>query len=448
MRKVKRMIAAALALVMAAGMTACSGSAAPAPAAAAPAEGGKKIQPVEIEFWHALPESQGGTIITEICDEFSKTNEYGITVKDVYCADFYQGIARDLQASVAAGVLPGVTMIGYQFLNYFDENFPQITNISKFIEDHPEEKAWLDENFTERTLELTRSNNDNILGLPYCASQAVLYYNKDMFREAGLDPDNPPKTIDEMYEAAKAITEKTGEYGIYLGYPLDTWIQESMCLSNGGEMYKMEDGKCVPTFNSPEHVEVWSKFQDFYTNGYSTPMTFEEGCSAFISGKFGMTLNTCARINMFSTNATFDLGTCEFPVFNPDLPLRSCVAGNMVGIIAEDENKQLAAWEFIKYLFSVDNAAKIVMKTGYVPTVKDLEERSPELKESFEHNEYIKPAINTFNNNANRWTSWPGANGLQVSQILIDMKDEIITTDVDVETLLNETADKVYDLLN
>lgn len=467
MKRIEKLVSFLLAVAMLLAMVACTApdvnstpatEAAPAEAAtpaaeAAPAAEEAKpekvmIEPVEIEFWHALPESQGGTLITDICKEFSETNEYGITVKDVFCADFYAGIARDLQAAIAAGIYPGVTMIGYQYLNYFDQNFPQITSVSQLLEKYPEENAWVEENFTDRTLALTKSLKGNIVGLPYCASQAILYYNKDMFRTAGLDPENPPKTVDEMYDAAMAITKATGEYGIYLGYPLDTFVQETMLRSNGGSLYEMDGDKLKVTFNSPEGVEVWSKFQKFYTDKLSVPMTFEEGMSAFIAGKFGMTLNTCARINMISTNAAFDLGTTKFPSFSPDKELKSCVAGNMIAVIAENENKERAAWEFVKYLFSVENAAAIVMKTGYVPTVKDLESRSPELVESFKNNPYIQPALDSFGTSAISWTSWPGENGLQVSQVLIDMKDEIITSDVDVKTLLDKTAATIEGMLN
>lgn len=405
-------------------------------------------QPVTIEFWHALTQTQGGPLIKKIVENFNATNNKGITVTEKFCADFYLGIARDLQAAVAAGIYPGVSMVGYQYLNYFAENFPQMTSIDEIQKKFPADVSWIQDTFESRTLDLTLANNGKVMGLPYCASQAMLYINNDIFRAAGLDPSKPPRTWDEVYQAAVQIQKKTGIYGIYLGYPLDTFINDTMLLSNGVKMYKLDDkGVATATFNTPEAVEVWKKFQQFYTSGASINMGFEEASSAFCAGKFGMNLNTCARLNQFSKTAKFELSTTTYPIFDEKKELKSCVAGNFLAVIAENDLKKKAAWEFIKYMFSPDNAANIVIATGYVPVVKNLSEKSTLMKTHLENTPLLRPALTTFQKNAVSWTSWPGANGLQVSQILIDMKDAISNQKSDVTAALANAEKKVNGLL-
>lgn len=404
--------------------------------------------PISIEFWHCLGESQGGPILAELAAEYNANNKLNATVTTKYCADMYLGIARDLQAAAAAGIYPGITMVGWANLNYFAENFPQITSVDEMLQGvASNDAAWVAENFDEPSLELARSINGEVLGLPYCASTLMLYINNDLFRAAGLDPANPPKTLDEVYQAANAVTEKTGEYGIYLGYPLDTHVSDSLMLSAGIEMYQMDaNKKATAVFDTPASVDVWTRYQNFYKSGTAVYMGFEEGCSAFNGGKFGMMLNTCARLRQSISTATFELSTTTFPVVSEGHDVCTPLGGNMLCVIAESDEKKAVAWDFLKFLYEPENAAKIVMATGYVPVINNHAERSATLKEYLDSTPLLAPALEDFDKHRTPWVSWPGANGLQVPQVMIDMKDAIIAG-TDVATAVADAQNTINGLL-
>ncbi len=68
---------------------------------------------------------------------------------------------------------------------------------------------------------------DTVFGLPWYITSNMIYYNKDLFTKAGLNPQNPPKTFDELYRYAKAIKDATGAYG-YMTFFNDQFIMEEL----------------------------------------------------------------------------------------------------------------------------------------------------------------------------------------------------------------------------
>ncbi|GMA69651.1 hypothetical protein GCM10025879_08970 [Leuconostoc litchii] len=77
----------------------------------------------------------------------------------------------------------------------------------------------------------------NLVGLPYSLSTPVLYYNKTMLSKYGVDPQTL-STWEGVSAAAKKIKEASGNYGLYIQEPGDTWAQQSLILSNGGSIEK------------------------------------------------------------------------------------------------------------------------------------------------------------------------------------------------------------------
>ena len=107
---------------------------------------------------------------------------------------------------------------------------------------------------------------------------------------------------------------------------------------------------------------------------------------------------------------------------------------------AQEEEEQKAAWEFIKFLCSDDNAAKWVAGTGYVPSTKGAE-NSQILKDYLEQNPLMQAAMD-LRADAVQWTAWPGS-ALEAQQALIDMRDQILGGTKDVSTAMDECQAKV-----
>ncbi len=154
-------------------------------------------EPITIEYWHINSESFGGPTVKELVAEFESQNP-GIRVNEQFQPNSYTGLLQNVQTRLAAQNPPDVAQIGYLFVDYVSENFP-IKPINELVEEY-DGQAMLDA-VEENVINLS-SRNGSLIGMSYSLSNTITYYNADMFEQAGLDPDSPPVTWEEWYEAA------------------------------------------------------------------------------------------------------------------------------------------------------------------------------------------------------------------------------------------------------
>ena len=126
-------------------------------------------------------------------------------------------------------------------------------------------------------------------GIPFQRSTIVAYYNKDMFREAGLDPESPPATWDELISAGKALT-KDGTYGLMIpstGYPY--WMFQALAIQNGKEV--MSNDGLTTYFDDEAVVDTLEFWKSLSTeHGIMPEGTVEWGTlrQAFLEGQTAM----------------------------------------------------------------------------------------------------------------------------------------------------------------
>lgn len=392
-----------------------------------------------IEYWHVNAETQGGSTVDELVEEF---NEQSDTVEVIarYHPDMYAGLMSNLQAEVASGNSPAVIQVGWAFLEYFSENFSYVEPQTIIDQFHEDDSTFLEDNFLPNILELGENMNGEQVGVPYSLSNPILYINEDMLEEAGLDPVGP-ETWEEVREYAEAINESTGNYGVYIQEPADSWAQQTMAESNGASF--IEDGKAA--FASDEGIEVYEYYQDLVQDDLALHIGWDQGIQSFIDGNVGMLFTTVAQRNNVESNAQFNLSTLESPGWEgKDKAIPA--GGAMLTITAEDEGEQAAAWEFMNYLYSVEAMAKWTEGTGYVPPREGVAESEDGLKTFLEENELMVPAIEQMDSMV-PWASFPGDSGLEVEQGLLDMKDIILGGDVDVRETMENTEAEINELL-
>lgn len=441
----KKLISALLVLVMVGTTTACGGKSTTSSDSDSSGSG-VSTEGVTIEYWHINSETQGGPVVEELINEFNETNDMGITVVGKFNADAYAGVAQNLQAELAAGEYPGVVQVGWNYLNYFAENFPQYVSPTTIVDQYcPEDKDFLSEKFEDNITELATAVNGEILGLPYAASTPVVFYNADIFKEAGLDPDNPPETFDEWLTAGQQIKDKTGKEGLYIEIIPNTYTMSPMIMSTGAKMYKADkEGNAEAAFYTPEVVELFKKWQGGFESGACLEVGSEEALGAFAAGKIATQVVTIGKLSYMKESCDFDLRTAPFPRTGSEEDYTVCVGGNMLCCFAEEEPEIKACWEFMKFLYQPENIAKWVAGTGYLPVTKDATD-SDEMKAFLEENPLMQASLDTWGN-AHSWPSWPGANGMNVDQVLVDMRDAIIGG-ADVDTTIKKTQEQVNELL-
>ena len=403
-------------------------------------DGGK----VKIEYWHVASESFGGTTVKELVADFNKTHP-NIEVVEKYNPDMYKGLTQNLQAAMASGKNPDVVQMGWSYLNYAAENL-KYTDIPKMINEKvPADKDFLEKNYLPNVLALAQTDDGKQIGIPYSVSVPVLFYNPEVFEKAGLDPNNPPKTWAEVQKAAKQIKEKTGIMGFFMQEYADNWAQQALIESNGGKMLKKENGKTKAAFDSPEAADAYQLLADMVKDGSGLHATNEEGFQAYLSGKLGMVCTTIGKRANFEKSAKFKVMVAPFPVFDGK-QLQVPAGGNFLMVFSKDDAKQKAAWEFIKYLESPAALAKWSTGTGYLPPRKDVEQDPNGFKKMIEENKNIQAALSTMPNLV-KWASFPGANGLQAEQMLIDVRDVILSGKQTAAEALPTTAEKVNSIL-
>ncbi|MDQ0232164.1 ABC transporter substrate-binding protein [Metabacillus malikii] len=398
-----------------------------------------KEQKTVIEYWHVNAETQGGQAVTDLVEEFNKQSD-SVEVVAKFNPDMYKGLMQNLQAEAAAGKAPAVVQVGWSFLDYFSNNF-EYASPQEVIEEHfPEDKTFLKDYFLENVMSLAKNSDGEQVGIPYSLSNPVLYINRDLLKEAGLD-ENGPKTWEEVKQFSEQIKAKTGKYGFYLQEPADNWGTQALLESNGARM--ITDGKA--SFASPEGIKAYEVWADMVAAEEALHIAWDQGIQSFIDGNVAMAYTTIAQRSNIQTNSKFDVAAIKSPAWEGK-EVRLPAGGAMLAITAQEEAQQKAAWEFMKFLYSVESMAKWTEGTGYVPPRSDVAEAENGLKAYLEENEMMQPAIEQMDGVV-PWASFPGDAGLQAEQLLLDVRDQILGGSISVEEGLKKTEKQINELL-
>lgn len=402
--------------------------------------GGKTV----IEYWHCNAETQGGLVVDELVKQFNESNDH-IQVVAKYNPDMYKGLMQNLQAEAAAGNSPALVQIGWAFLDYFSNNFSYVSPQEAIDKFDKEDAGFLQDKFLPNVLELAVNSEGSQVGIPYSLSNPVLYINKDILREAGL-PEDGPTTWQEVSEFAKTVKEKTGKYGFYMQEPADFWAQQGLIESSGAKMLTINaEGKKEAAFATEDGIEAMQLMADMVKDQTALHISWEEGCQSFIDGNCAMLYTTIARRASVQKGARFDAATVKSPLWN-DKERMVPAGGCFPAITAQGDDQVKAAWEFEKFLYSVESMAAWTEGTGYVPPRKDVAGAENGLKTFLAENKMMNAAIEQMDGVV-PWTAFPGDAGLQAEQMLLDMRDQILGGQVTAEQGMKATQDAINQLL-
>lgn len=400
----------------------------------APKENGKTV----VTFWHVYTKNFGAPVIKQMVDDFNKSQDK-ILVKEVYNPDMYPGLMKNLQADVASGKSPSIAMIGYNYLDYFNENFQYASPVDLAKKD-TKDPDYLEKTFLPNVLALAKTGDAQV-GLPFSISAPLLFYNPDLFTAAGLDPAAAPKTWQDVRDYAKKIHDATGEYGFYMQEYQDNWATQGLLTSNGAVILD-ENGKAA--FASPESEEAYRLYQDMVLKDQSAlHIAADEGIASFYSGKVGMLLGTSAKIGTITQSSAFNVMACPFPAFG-DKKVEIPAGGNFLAVTAQSEEEQMAAWEFIKFIMQPKYLAQWTINTGYLPPRQDVADE-PSVQEAIAKTPALKVAFDELPS-LTPWVAFPGDVGVKAEKMFADMRDTILSG-ADPAEALKATQDELNKLL-
>lgn len=398
-------------------------------------------KPIEIEYWHVASESFGGGTIKELVQNFNEKNS-DIKVIEKFNPDMYKGLTQNLQVAVAARKKPAIVQMGYSYLNYANDNFDYVT-AQEIIEKYfPEDKNYLNNNFLSNILELGQVNGKQV-GIPYSISNPIMYINSNLMTEAGIDITNTPKDWETVRKYSEIIKEKTGNMGLFVQEYADNWAQQALIEGNGGKILIEKDGKTIPTFASKESSEAYQYLADMVQDNIALHASNDEGFQTFLNGKLGMVITTIGKRDNFESIAKFKIIGEKFPVFNGKerkLP----AGGNMLMIMTDSPEEQKASWRFMKYLLEEEASEKWTKGTGYLPSA--IQNENSGIARFLNENQLMNVASEQLTD-MGKWASFSGANALQAEQLLIDVRDVILSGEKKAEQALKEVEEKITSLV-
>ncbi|RIW33325.1 ABC transporter substrate-binding protein [Bacillus salacetis] len=309
--------------------------------AAGTTEDGKKV----VDFWTFWGSETRKPMIEKIIKDFNESQDE-IIVKHTYLP--WGDIWTKNLASIAAGDPADVIINDINSVAQRAEN-NQAEDLSDYFDED------FKENFYPHLWE-TVEYEGKPYAVPFNTDTRLLFYNKDAFKEAGLDPEKPPKTWDELEEYAKKLDKKNGDDYERIGfYPLwgsvgaDAW----MVNADKGQRF-IEDGEVM--INTPRKVEALEWVKQWKDRiGEDTVQTFEaefqnQQANPFISGKIAMWVNVgnnYTQIKEFKPDMNF--GVAPIPAYSEEDKHWSSGGGFVAEIPKGADNPEAAA-EFIKYL--------------------------------------------------------------------------------------------------
>ncbi len=241
-------------------------------------------------------------------------------------------------------------------------------------------------------------------GIPFQRSTIVMYYNKDMFREAGLDPNKPPQTWDEMAASAKKLT-KDGRWGLMIpttGYAY--WMFQCFAIENGKELMSADGTRTF--FTDPAVVEALAFWRSLSADKKVSPEgAIEWGTlrQQFTSGKTAMMWHTTGNLTAVKQEAKFDFGVAMLPANKQ--PGSPTGGGNFYLFKQAKPEERTAALKLIKYMTAPERAAQWSIATGYVgvspasyetPALKKYGEEFPQALVARDQLKVAIPELSTY----------------------------------------------------
>jgi multiple sugar transport system substrate-binding protein len=400
--------------------------------------------PVEVVFWHVSTQTQQDAL-NKLIDEFNAANP-NIKVRPESIPNSYTGIRQKILAAITAGTTPDLA-VAYQNTVAEYANAGKIVALDDYINSakYGLTAADLADIFPAfLASDKYPSQGGKILSWPPNRSLEVMYYNIDLIKAAGFD-GNPPATWDDFAKMCKAAS-KANAKGYAISISASTFA--SWVFTRGGEVISA-DGKTA-LINQKPGVDALTFLKDLVDNGcayqiaaaYADQTDFANGQAMFTFGSSaGLPYYAAAIIDKATNKPKFNWSIAMMP--NTGKPVVD-MYGPSWTVFKSTPEKQLAAWQFLKWFTQADQTARWSIATGYFPvrksaadstTIKDQFTKDPNYKKAFDFLQYAKgePTV----------AGWD-----PVRSAIQDAETAVVTGKAAPQAALDDAAKKAAEALN
>jgi sn-glycerol 3-phosphate transport system substrate-binding protein len=332
----------------------------------------------EIHWWHAMT-GANNEVVNKLAEEFNnaqKDYKVVVTYKGSYPDTMNAGIA-----AFRAGNAPHILQVFEVGTATMMAAKGAIKPVQQMMKDAGEK--FDPQSYLPAVYGYYASGKGELLSFPFNSSSTVMWYNKDAFRKAGLNPDAPPKTWPEVFEAAKKL-QASGHPNCGFSSAWITWVNleqfsvwHNVPLATKGNGIDGFDTELKT--NSPLHVkhfENLANLQKTKTFDYGGRTNTGEG--RFTSGECPIMLTSSGFYGNVKANAKFEWANAPMPYYPdaPGAPQNSTLGGASLWVMGgkkPEEYKGVA--KFFAFLSDTDRQAKLHTDSGYLPITKAAYEK-------------------------------------------------------------------------
>ncbi len=334
--------------------------------AASSAGSGASGEGQTITFWHSMG-GVNGEAMDYLINKFNQENDKGITVDAQYQGEYDDAINKLKSAQIGnmGADLVQIYDIGTRFM--IDSGW--VIPMQELID----ADGW-DASQLEPNIAAYYTVDDKLYSMPFNSSTPILYYNKNMFEQAGIT--EAPSSLQEIGEISDALLSKGGA-GEPISLGIYGWFFEQFTSKQGKNFVNYGNGRqaaatAVEFDQNGAAVKTLTAWKDLYDKGYAPNVGRggDAGLADFSAGKSAMTLGSTASLKQIleDVNGKFEVGTAYFPKVSPEDNGGVSIGGaSLWALNNENPEKEAAVWEFVKFLVSPESQAYWNAQTGYFP---------------------------------------------------------------------------------
>ena len=333
----------------------------------------------QLTFYY--PIAVGGPL-TKVIDGYAREFEKehpGIRVNPIYAGNYDDARIKALAALKAGQSAPLSVLYSIDLYELIEQD---VIVAWDDVATSADDRAWLKAFYP--ALMMNGTYKGKVYGIPFQRSTIVLYWNKQAFREAGLDPDRPPANWNEMTQIASKLVKKDASgnvqrWGVMVpstGYAY--WMFQAFARENGQDLMNPEGNRT--NYAHPDVIAALQYWRDLGAKHKVMPEgTVEWGTlrQAFTEGKTAMMWHTTGNLTAVKDTAKFPFGVAMLPASKQRGSPTG--GGNFYLFKKTTPEERKAALEFVKWLTAPERAADWSMATGYVATRPDAYD-TPKLK--------------------------------------------------------------------
>ncbi|MHB8579265.1 MAG: ABC transporter substrate-binding protein [Ignavibacteriaceae bacterium] len=330
---------------------------------------------VTITFWHSFVSSTIPSL-NELINKFEKEHpNIKINAQYVPSGD---PLVEKLVTAIQSGTAPDISWIHSDFLDKLVEA-NAVYKMEHFIKGSNGLSDSVMKDIFPALLQ-SASWRDTLYAMPMEATTLAFLYNKNLFKNAGIDPNRPPKNWDELEDYAKRLTidknhdGKIDQYGFYVPVfpasgPLSIWmvLQWTPFLwQAGGQEINAQQNQIL--FNSNAGIEALTLWKNIYNSEHFSDFTLTHDIG-FVSGTIAMIMDGPWDLPEFRKINNFDWGVTDLPA-GPETTA-TYIDGEHLAIFKQSKHPQ-AAWTFVKWILKPEIQAMFSEQSGYLPVRKSV----------------------------------------------------------------------------